>query len=85
MLAAVGGHVNVLKTLIENKADVNVLTKVYTCTAYNCVHTITIHVTHFILYYIQRDLVLYVQHCAKESLSYNNYGRREDVYTCIYT
>ena len=29
MLAAAGGHVNVLKTLIENKADVNMLTKVH--------------------------------------------------------
>ena len=32
MAAAIGGHVNVLKTLIENKADVSMLTKVYTCT-----------------------------------------------------
>ena len=29
MYAAIGGHVNVLKTLIENKADVNMLTKVH--------------------------------------------------------
>ena len=29
MLAAAGGHVDVLKTLIENKADVNMLTKVH--------------------------------------------------------
>ena len=48
MLAAAGGHVNVLKTLIENKADVNMLTKVHVL--YNYVHTIlytiTIHVSH---------------------------------------
>ena len=53
MVAAAVGHVNVLKTLIENKADVNMLTKVHVL---HCVHTIlytiTIHVTHFILYYI---------------------------------
>ena len=28
MNAAAGGHVNVLRTLIENKADVNMLTEV---------------------------------------------------------
>ena len=34
MHAAAKGYVNVLKTLIENKADVNMLTKVQcTCTA----------------------------------------------------
>ena len=38
MFTVVGGHVNVLKTLIENKADVNMLTKVHVL--YNCVHTI---------------------------------------------
>ena len=52
MGAAAGGHVNVLKTLIENKADINMLTKVRVL--HNCVctvlYTITIqHVTHFII------------------------------------
>ena len=50
MLAAAGGHVNVLKTLIENKADVNMLTKVHVHVLHNYVHTIlytiTIHVSH---------------------------------------
>ena len=48
MAAAIRGHVNVLKTLIENKADVNMLNKVHVL--YNYMHTIlytiTTHVTH---------------------------------------
>ena len=38
MLAVAYDHVNVVKTLIENKADVNMLTKVHVL--HNCVHTI---------------------------------------------
>ena len=56
MHAAAGGYVNVLKSLIENKADVNMLTKVHVLHNYyvhTIVYTITIHVhvTHFIHYY----------------------------------
>ena len=47
MHAAADGHVNVLKTLIENKADVNMLTKVHVL--HNCVHTILYTITCFIL------------------------------------
>ena len=43
MHAAADGHVNVLKTLIENKADVNVLTKVHVL--HNCEHTILYTIT----------------------------------------
>ena len=49
MHAAADGHVNVLKTLIENKADVNVLTKVHVL--HNCVHTILYTITIHVSYY----------------------------------
>ena len=49
MDAAARGHVNVLKTLIENKADINMLTKVYTCTVHTILYTITTYVTCLIL------------------------------------
>ena len=68
MVAAAMGHVNVLKTLIENKADVNMLTKVHVL--HNCVHTVlyTITIQRYTFHTfttctstnIQRDLVLYV-------------------------
>ena len=85
MAAAIGGHVNVLKTLIENKADVNMLTKVHVL--HNCVRTILYTITIHISYYTtSRELWCCMYSIViKNLLSYNNYGRTENVYTCIYT